>query len=170
MKSGVLKCTKRQDFIFEIEYRNAVLSRGTLIHKRGYGSCAQENLQKPCEAILPLKKGTYCEIHCLTRSVRVLVRNVWKECPEYPDVYPESPGYCYRSAKLTGPEYPDIYPEFPGTPLPTASFWLRGYKYPPYPLISLSLAHFRSELPISKREPSHFPFSPFLSDFLRGLK
>jgi hypothetical protein len=57
MKSGVLKCTKRLDFIFEIEYRNAVLSRGTLIHKRGRGSCAQENLQKPCEAILPLKKG-----------------------------------------------------------------------------------------------------------------
>jgi hypothetical protein len=46
MKSGVLKCTKRLDFIFEIEYRNAVLSRGTLIHKRGRGSCVQENLQK----------------------------------------------------------------------------------------------------------------------------
>jgi hypothetical protein len=42
MKSGVLKCTKRLDFIFKIEYRNAVLSRGTLIHKRRHGSCAQE--------------------------------------------------------------------------------------------------------------------------------
>jgi hypothetical protein len=59
--------------------------------------------------------------------------------PECPSL---SPGYCFRSANqvwsgVSGPvcpEYPDIYPEFPGTALPTASFWERGYKYPPYPL------------------------------------
>jgi hypothetical protein len=54
-------------------------------------------------------KGTSCEILCLTRSVRVSIQNVRTECPEYQDVYPESPGYCYQSAKTTGPESPDSY-------------------------------------------------------------
>jgi hypothetical protein len=57
MKSGVLKCTKRLDFIFEFEYRNTVLSKGTLIHKRGRGSCAQENLQKTMRDNPTTKKG-----------------------------------------------------------------------------------------------------------------
>jgi hypothetical protein len=108
MKSSVLKCTKRLDFIFDIEYRNAILSRGTLIHKFRQGSCAQEN-PKNHKKSSHLSKGTSCEILCLTRSVRVSIRNVRTNCPEYPDVYPESPGYRYQSAKTTGPESPDTY-------------------------------------------------------------
>jgi hypothetical protein len=99
------------------------------------------------ETISTLKRGLKCEIQWQTRSVRVLVRNVRTDCPEYPDVYPECPGYCFRSAKqvwsgVSGPicpEYPDKYPEFPGTALPTASFWERGYKYSHTPSHSLPL-------------------------------
>jgi hypothetical protein len=177
MKSGVLKCTKRLDFIFEFEYRNAVLSRGSLIHKHGRGSCAQENLEKPWETILPLKRGF-----------------LWNSLsnPECPGYCPECPGNeSGVSGRLSGvselllpvrktlwfgvsrskcPEYPDIYSEYSGTLLPMASFCERGYKYPPYPFIYLLSCSFWPELPTSKREPSHFPFAPLLSDFLRGFK
>jgi hypothetical protein len=145
MKSGVLKCTKRLDFIFEIEYRNAVLSRGTLIHN---SECPDSSPE--CPDKVSGVSGRIPEVSELLLPVR---KTLWSGV---------SRPWC--------PEYPDIYLEYPGTLCQRLVFLWERYKYPIPPLSHSPSCSFRPELPTSKREPSHFPFTSFLSDFLRGFQ
>jgi hypothetical protein len=96
--------------------------------------------------------------------------------PEYPDSNPESPGHCYSSD--LGPESLDPYVRSIRTytrsiRVPFTQrlvFYERGYKYPSYPFISPSLAHFEPEHASKQKESSLISPLPFLSDFLRGIK
>jgi hypothetical protein len=148
MKKRWLKFTRRVDFYFVFEYRNLVLSRETLICRFWLRISAQENLYEYLYlwAIkITSKKIIFWECLCQNRNLWVSVRNVRKQCPEYPD----------------------IYPEYPGTLLPAASFRELGYKYPPS--ASFLLPTFRAE---QHHKPKSFLTHclPFLRDFLKGFK
>jgi hypothetical protein len=85
--------------------------------------------------------------------------------PEYPDKHSEFPGNCYPSEVFLRPESPDpsvrsirTYTRSIRVPFTQRLvFCERGYKYPPYPFIHLSLAHFNQNTPASKRRALSLP-------------
>jgi hypothetical protein len=171
------KFTWRIRFYFEIEYSNAVLSRGTLIHRCWCGSCAQENLQKPWQSNLSLKTAF------LWNSM------LYPDCPVHS---PECPDPCVRSIQtntrslrvtVTHPKFlwdrslrtpvSGVSGHIPGVsryPLPNGKFSVRGGINTPHTpsFISLLLIWTRTRLQ-EKGELSHCP-SVILEWFSLGIR
>jgi hypothetical protein len=89
--------------------------------------------------------------------------------PEYLDKHPEFPGNCYPCEVSLRPESPDPYVwsirTYTRSIRVPFTQWLvfceRGYKYPPYPFIHLSLAHLNQNIPASKRRALSLPLFHF---------
>jgi hypothetical protein len=160
-----LKFTWRIRLYFKIEYRNAVLSRGTLIHRCWRGSCAQENLKKTMRIKPTTINNLLVKFPVIPRLSGSLSGMSGPSVPQYPDKHPEFPGNCSPSEVSLRPESPD--PSVRSIRTYTRSirvsfiqrlvFYERGYKYPPYPFIQLSFAHFNQKILASKRRALSLP-------------
>jgi hypothetical protein len=97
--------------------------------------------------------------------------------PEYPDKHPESPSNCYPSEVSLSPECPDpfvrsirTYTRSIRVPFTQRLvFYERGYKYPPYPFIHLSLAHLNQNMLASKRRALSLPLFHYRVIFFEDL-
>ena len=82
--------------------------------------------------------------------------------------YPEPPDVCSREKNTSGPEFPGLYPESPGNPDPMTNFRWRGINTPPYPFSHLSCQVYELNTHPSNRKLSHSPFY-ILEWFLWGI-